>query len=113
MLYFYNMSTGDDSDPVFKALASGSRRKMLDSLKAGPLTTGALCDTFPELDRCTVMQHLKVLEEADLIIVRREGRERWNHLNSVPIKRIYDRWISQYATHAVSILDRLKSDLEG
>jgi DNA-binding transcriptional ArsR family regulator len=57
------------------------------------------------------MMHLKVLEEADLIIVRREGRERWNHLNSMPIKQIHDRWISEYATHAVSVLDKLKADL--
>ena len=85
---------------------------MLDRLKEGPRTTGALCDAFPEMDRCTVMQHLKVLEEAELIVVRREGRERWNHLNAMPIKQIHDRWISQYATHALSILDRLKADLE-
>lgn len=51
---------------------------------------------FPQMDRCTVMQHLKVLEEADLVIARKEGRERWNHLNSLPIKHIYDRWISAY-----------------
>ena len=73
MLYFYNMSTDDDSDRVFKALASGSRRQMLDSLKAGPQTTGALCDAFPELDRCTVMQHLKVLEDADLVVAQRRA----------------------------------------
>lgn len=85
---------------------------MLDRLKEGPQTTGALCDAFAEMDRCTVMQHLKVLEEAELIVVRREGRERWNHLNAMPIKQIHDRWISQYATHALSILDRLKADLE-
>ena len=46
-------------------------------------------------------------------MARPEGRERWNHLNALPIKQIHDRWISQYATHAISILDRLKSDLEG
>jgi DNA-binding transcriptional ArsR family regulator len=112
MLYFYNMSTAVDEDGVFKALANHTRRRMLDNLKEEPRTTGMLCDAFPEMDRCTVMQHLKVLEDADLIIVRREGRERWNHLNSMPIKQIHDRWISQYATHALSILDRLKSDLE-
>ena len=112
MLYFYNMSSDSKEDSVFKALANHTRRRMLDSLKDDPLTTGMLCDVFPEMDRCTVMQHLKVLEDADLIIVRREGRERWNHLNSIPIKEIHDRWISQYAFHALSILDRLKSDLE-
>jgi DNA-binding transcriptional ArsR family regulator len=112
MLYFYNMSSDSKEDSVFRALANHTRRRMLDTLKDDPRTTGMLCDAFPEMDRCTVMQHLKVLEDADLIIVRREGRERWNHLNSMPIKEIHDRWISQYATHALSILDRLKSDLE-
>jgi DNA-binding transcriptional ArsR family regulator len=106
------MSTSVKEDSVFKALANHTRRRMLDVLKEEPHTTGMLCDVFPGMDRCTVMQHLKVLEDADLIIVRREGRERWNHLNSMPIKQIHDRWISQYAAHALSILDRLKSDLE-
>ena len=55
------------------------------------------------------MQHLKVLEDADLVIVQREGRERWNHLNPLPIKHIHDRWIGPYAAHAVGLLDRLKA----
>lgn len=112
MLYFYNMSSEAQDDNVFKALAHPRRRSMLDRLKDGPMTTGALCAVFTGMDRCTVMQHLKVLEEAELIIVRREGRERWNHLNAMPIRQIHDRWISQYATHALSILDKLKTDLE-
>ncbi|MER8951702.1 helix-turn-helix domain-containing protein [Mesorhizobium sp. M0904] len=107
------MSSTAQDDNVFKALAHPRRRALLDRLKNGPQTTGMLCDAFPDMDRCTVMLHLKVLEEADLVVVRREGRERWNHLNALPIKHIHDRWISQYATHAISILDRLKSDLEG
>ena len=56
---------------------------MLDCLKDEPRTTGMLCEAFPEMDRCTVMQHLKVLEEAELVVVRRDGRERWNHLERV------------------------------
>lgn len=107
------MSSDSEDDRVFKALAHPRRRAVLDRLKDAPATTGALCDAFPDMDRCTVMQHLKVLEEADLLVARREGRERWNHLNALPIKQIHDRWISGYATHAMSILDRLKSDLEG
>lgn len=86
---------------------------MLDVLKDRPQTTGDLCAQFPGLDRCTVMQHLKVLEAADLIIVKREGRERWNYLNALPIKDIHDRWIGPYAAHAVNLLGRLKDDLEG
>ena len=97
---------------MFKALAAPVRRAILDALKDRPQTTGALCARFSELDRCTVMQHLKVLEAADLVIARRQGRERWNHRNALPIKRIHDRWIGAYAVQAVDLLDRLKRDLE-
>ncbi|HEV2564013.1 MAG TPA: helix-turn-helix domain-containing protein [Microvirga sp.] len=106
------MSSNDESDRVFKALSAPIRRDILDVLKDKPQTTGELCARFPALDRCTVMQHLKVLEGADLVIVKRKGRERWNHLNPLPIKHIYDRWIGAYAGRAVSMLDRLKKDLE-
>ncbi len=58
------------------------------------------------------MQHMRVLEAAGLIIVRRRGRERWNYLNALPIREIYDRWIGEYAENAVNLLVRLKSDLE-
>ena len=57
------------------------------------------------------MQHLRVLADAGLVIVRRDGRERWNHLNALPIKHIHDRWIGPYAARAVDLLDRLQSDL--
>jgi DNA-binding transcriptional ArsR family regulator len=100
-------------DRTFKALANPVRRRLLDLLRDAPLTTGALCQAAPELDRCTVMQHLKVLERADLVIVRRQGRERWNYLNPLPIKHIHDRWIGAYAARAVEVLDRLRTDLEG
>ena len=107
------MSSQTTDDHVFKALAHPRRRELLDRLKDAPQTTGMLCEAFPDIDRCTVMLHLKVLEEAELVVAKREGRERWNHLNALPIKHIHDRWISQYAGHALSIIDRLKSDLEG
>ena len=106
------MSVEAVQDGVFKALGDSRRRRMLDLLKSGPKTTGQLCDYFPNLDRCTVMQHLAVLEKADLLIVQRRGRYRWNYLNPLPIKEIYDRWISRYATRAVDLLARLKRDLE-
>lgn len=107
------MSSECEEDLVFKALAHPRRRAMLDRLKDEARTTGMLCEAFAEMDRCTIMQHLKVLEEADLIIVRRDGRERWNHLNALPIKRVHDRWISGYATHAATILDDLRAGMEG
>ncbi|MDO8799680.1 helix-turn-helix transcriptional regulator [Phenylobacterium sp.] len=107
------MSTDDADDLVFKALADRRRREILDLLKAGPRTTGELCAHFlGALDRCTVMQHIGVLERAELIIARREGRSRWNYLNASPVKAISDRWISPYAAHAVDLLTRLKRDLE-
>jgi DNA-binding transcriptional ArsR family regulator len=112
MLYKYNMSNEKDRDKIFKALADPTRRKILDLLKAKPLTTGKLCEKFLELDRCTVMLHLKVLEEADLVIAKKEGKFRWNYLNSDPIHSIYRRWIAKYEENNVSLLARLKSDLE-
>jgi len=107
------MSSESADDLVFKALADSRRRAILDLLKAAPRTTGDLCDHFAaSLDRCTVMQHIGVLERAELIIAHKEGRTRWNHLNAAPFKDIYDRWISAYAAHAVDLLSRLKHDLE-
>jgi DNA-binding transcriptional ArsR family regulator len=102
-----------DEDRVFKALASRTRREILDLLKDDPRTTGSLCAAFPDLDRCTVMQHVKVLEQAGLVGAQRRGRERWNHLTPLPIKHIHDRWIGPYAASAVDLLDRLASDLDG
>lgn len=100
-------------DRVFKALSAGVRRQILDDLRDQPLTTGTLCAHFPDLDRCTVMQHLRVLEDADLVTVVRRGRERWNHLNPLPIRDIHERWIGPHAAGAVALLDRLKADVEG
>jgi DNA-binding transcriptional ArsR family regulator len=98
---------------IFRALGNEFRREILDFLKDQPRTTGQVCARFRKKDRCTVMQHLKVLEEADLVIVRRDGRTRWNYLNAAPISEIYHRWISQYATPSVELLTRLKRDMEG
>jgi DNA-binding transcriptional ArsR family regulator len=106
------MTSQTRQDRVFKALGDGRRRRILDLLKKAPRTTGQLCDAFPELDRCTVMQHLDVLEDAGLVIVRRQGRYRWNYLDPLPIKDIHDRWIGPYARGAVGLLSRLKRDLE-
>ena len=113
MLYIYNMKSNLGDDLVFKGLADSRRRRMLDLLKRGPRTTGEICERFKGLDRCTVMQHLGVLERAGLIMVRREGRNRWNYLNAAPVRAIYDRWISSYAGEAVDLLARLKRNLEG
>ena len=99
-------------DLVFKALAAPVRRAILVALKDNPQTTGELCAQFPALDRCTVMQHLKVLEAADLVIARKVGRARWNYLNAMPIKDIHDRWIGPHAAQVVNAPARLKAGLE-
>ena len=105
------MSSEKLHDQIFKALADGRRRAILDLLKDAPKTTGDICAHFKTLDRCTVMQHLGVLEEAGLVVVKKEGRFRWNYLDVVPIREIYDRWINQFASPNVELLTKLKRDL--
>lgn len=87
----------DELAPVWSALANPHRRKLLDELAGGPRTTGDLAAEFPEISRYAVMQHLGVLERAGLVVPRHEGRFRHNHLNPVPIRRIYQRWIRPFA----------------
>ncbi|QSQ21701.1 winged helix-turn-helix transcriptional regulator [Pyxidicoccus parkwayensis] len=106
------MSSDDAHDAVFKALGDSRRRAVLDLLKVRPMTTGELVEHFPELDRTTVMQHLGVLEKAGLVIPKKEGRQRWNYFNPLPIQEIHERYISRYAQGAVQLLARLKADLE-
>ncbi|HEV7434970.1 MAG TPA: metalloregulator ArsR/SmtB family transcription factor [Pseudorhizobium sp.] len=106
------MSTDDETDLVFRALGNRTRRKILDLLRSEPCTTGTLCELLPELDRCTVMQHLGVLEEAGLVIAEKRGRERWNHLDALPIHAIHERWIGPYAAYAAFMLSRLKQGLK-
>lgn len=102
----------DADDAIFKALANADRRAILDFVKQAPRTTGSLCEHLQHLDRCTVMLHLRVLEDAQLILARKKGRERWNYLNCEPIQRIYGRWIQQYAEPAAQLLTKLKQQLE-
>ncbi len=111
MLLNSNIMSVDDLGPVWKALADPTRRKLLDLLKAGPRTTGELCDQF-RLSRFAVMKHLAILQRARLIIVVPRGRERWNYLNAVPLQQIYERWISGYQAYWASALLRLKRTVE-
>ena len=99
-------------DRIFRALSARTRREIIDLLKEGPCTTGDVCARFPGLDRCTVMQHLDVLERAGIVVAQRKGRERWNHLDVLPIKMIHDRWIGDYARSSVALLGALRDDLE-
>jgi len=97
---------------VWKALASEVRREILDLLRDGPRTTGDLAGEFPSLTRFAVMQHLGVLERAELVVVRRQGRERYNYLNPVPIQQLYDRWVARYMKPWTEALVSLQTELE-
>lgn len=102
----------DALDRVWRALADPTRRDLLDGLRTGPLTTGELAARTPGLTRYAVMKHLGVLEQAGLITVRREGRKRFNHLNAVPLKQVYDRWVSKYEDQWAGSLLSLKRFME-
>ena len=104
--------TDEVLDAAFKALASPVRRRLLDLLRDGPRTTTDLCACVPDLDRCTVMQHLGVLERAGIVLVRREGRERWNELNAVPIQRELERWLNSFQQASASQLLAFERYLE-
>lgn len=97
-------------DAVFKALANATRRRILDLLRAEPMTTGAVAEAFPDLDRTTVLQHIRVLERAELLTGRRVGKTRVLALAPLPIKRIHDRWIGDYARAAVDMLAMLDDE---
>ncbi len=99
-------------DLVFKALTGSGRHRILDLLRDAPMTTGEICNEFGWLNRCTVMQHLGVLENARLIITKKEGRSRWNYLDVSPIQRIRERWIEAYAIPSVKLLNKLQRDIE-
>lgn len=86
----------DDVDAVFRALADPTRRAVLDLLRVRPRTTGELAAAMAGLSRFAVMKHLGVLVEAGLVVARKEGRVRWNHLNAVPLRGVYERWVSRY-----------------
>jgi DNA-binding transcriptional ArsR family regulator len=99
-------------DEVFKALADPTRRELLDRLfKEDGQSLSALEDDMP-MTRFGVMKHLRQLEEANLIVTRRRGREKLHFLNPVPIRLIYERWVSKYAEPWVSGLSGLKRELE-
>ncbi len=101
-----------DLDPVWTALSDPTRREILDFLRGGPRTTTEIVDQFPELTRFGVMKHIHVLRHAGLINTREEGRQRLNSLNAVPIRAIYERWVSAFEGFWAGELLRLKRSLE-
>jgi len=102
----------DDLDPVWKALSDPTRRAILDLLRKGPCTTTEIVAEFPSLTRFGVMKHLTVLRDAGLVQSKWEGRRNINSLNAVPIRMIYERWVSGYQDLWASKLVSLKKSLE-
>src|SRR5947209_9661969 len=99
-------------DAVFRALADPTRRSLLDELfRDDGQTLSALEERF-SMTRFGVMKHLKQLEEADLVVTKRRGREKLHFLNPVPIRLVHDRWVSKYAEPWAATLSGLKHELE-
>jgi DNA-binding transcriptional ArsR family regulator len=103
---------GEGMDAVFKALADPTRRALLDALFAEDGQTLSALEARLPMSRFGVMKHLKVLEEAGLVVARKRGREKLHFLNPVPIRLIQDRWVSKYAEPWVDTLTGLKKQLE-
>ena len=102
-----------DDDAVFRALADASRRQLLDRLHAkNGQTLGELCRGL-DMTRQAVAKHLAILEEANLVAWRRQGREKLHFINPVPINEIAERWISKFEHPRLRALAALKKNLEG
>ena len=102
----------DDDDRVFKALADPTRRHLLDRLFARDGRTLTELESELEMTRFGVMKHLKVLEEAGLVVSVKSGREKRHFLNPVPIRVVHDRWIDKFTERRVTALLDLKNELE-
>ena len=100
-------------DPVFRALADASRRKLLDKLhRKNGQTLGELCQGL-NMTRQAVAKHLAILKKANLVSWKHEGRERFHFINPVPINEIAERWISKFEYSRLQTLSKLKNRLEG
>lgn len=102
----------EDLDQIWKALADETRRTILDFLREGPRTTTEIVEQFPDLSRFAVMKHLDVLRQAALVLTREDGRQRINSLNAVPIRMIYERWVTNYEGLWANTLLRVKEAAE-
>ncbi|MFD1040128.1 SRPBCC domain-containing protein [Virgibacillus byunsanensis] len=97
---------------VFKALGHPIRRQILDLLKKSPKTTGELDEYFPKVTRYAIMKHLTILEDGNLVVVRREGKYRRNFLNAIPLQEVYNRWVGKYMQSTAYSLINLRSTVE-
>ncbi|MFI8685043.1 SRPBCC domain-containing protein [Rossellomorea sp. NPDC077527] len=99
----------DELSTLFKALGHPIRREILDLLKKSARTTGELNEFFPEVTRYAIMKHLTILEEGNLIVVKREGKFRRNYLNAVPLQEMHNRWVGKYMESTANSLLKLRS----
>lgn len=100
-------------EKVFKALADGSRRKLLDALyRKNGQTLGELCSHL-DMARQSATQHLEILAEANLVTSVRRGREKLHFINPVPLHEVYERWVRKFERQRLSLLHDLKKELEG
>ena len=102
----------DELEPVFKALADPTRRFLLDLLFEREGRTLSELEVEVDMTRFGVMKHLKVLEDAGLVVTKKQGREKLHFLNPVPIRLVHDRWIDKYTERQVTALVDLKNELE-
>jgi DNA-binding transcriptional ArsR family regulator/uncharacterized protein YndB with AHSA1/START domain len=100
------------ADDIWRALSNPVRRRLLDDMRRGPRTTTELAKVAPSLSRFAVMQHLRVLENAGLVLVQRQGRQRYNYLNAVPLRQMYERWVSRLAGQVAGESLRVKQFVE-
>src|SRR3954465_9904183 len=101
-----------DEDVVFRALAAPTRRELLDELRRKDGKSLSELESRLPMSRFGVMKHLGVLEEANLVVSRRSGRQKLHFLNPVPIRLIYDRWVSKYAEPLAATLSGIQRELE-
>jgi DNA-binding transcriptional ArsR family regulator/uncharacterized protein YndB with AHSA1/START domain len=102
----------DELSTLFKALGHPIRRRILDILKQSAKTTGELNEYFPEVTRYAIMKHLTILEEGNLVVVRREGKYRRNFLNAVPLQEMHNRWVGKYMQSTANSLLNLQAIAE-
>jgi DNA-binding transcriptional ArsR family regulator len=101
-----------DDSKVFKALADPTRRFLLDLLFEREGRTLSELEANVDMTRIGVMKHLRLLEDAGIVLTRRTGREKLHFLNPVPIQQIHDRWINKFTERGASALINLKAELE-
>jgi DNA-binding transcriptional ArsR family regulator len=107
--YKFSPNERETDDLVWKALSDRKRRMILEVLASGPKLTGELVDQFSSIGRTAVLKHIDILQDAQLITFRREGRRRWNYLNPDPIQSVCTVWVARHVGRVTSSIARLQA----